>query len=306
MIKKLHKIYQKITLGRKFKHQYSCHPKFILNSSKDDCEVFWGKTFIAKIKKAHNGISAHHQSCYIVCSGPSIKKIDLRKIKNADLIAVNGSIHKFIAQKIIPTHIVIVDRRIFENQWSVVIESLNSGAKCYFSFDGLSQICSKNPELLIKHKNIYLLDSYVKKFNSPKMSLTELVNNNLNDAVHINEINPLSISFSENLSKGLFYGKTVAYTATQLAYCMGYKYVFILGMDMGGGATKYFYNTKISPTFEKYLNSHIIPAFKLANHIYTKNERGIFNLSAKSKLPSNVLPKISFVESIKLAKKKAL
>lgn len=66
MIKKLLKFYQKIRLGREFKHQYSCHPKFALNSTKDDYEVFWEKKFIARIKKAHKVLSPIHQSCYIV------------------------------------------------------------------------------------------------------------------------------------------------------------------------------------------------------------------------------------------------
>ncbi len=306
MIKKLLKFYQKIRLGEKFKHQYSCHPDFYISKKNNRCDVFFKSKLIASIHLAHKLEKKFRNSCFIIATGPSLGDFDLNKIKNFDTISLNCAIKKFNSSQLKPTHCIIVDKKIFDNEWECVESSVLSGANCYFSFVGLSKICEKNPSLLT-HGNIYLIESISRKFGHPFPSVDDFLSAFATDPEVWLDQNLYkycrSIGFSLNLAKGLFSGKTVATWATQLSFNLGYKNIFLVGMDLGGTGKSHFYveeNNGI-PDFLKDYEPHIRACFELAKKVCEKNNWGIFNLSMKSTLPDKIVKKISLDEALKIA-----
>lgn len=303
---KLQSIYSRFQLGEKFKHQYSCHPDFDIKRQADSCIILWKKRVIADIALAHSIGKVFTGACFIVATGPSVAEVDLNLIASFETISLNCAIKKFNAENLKPTHCVIVDRRIFENQWACVKDSVLSGANCFFSYVGLSRICEREPELL-KYGNIYLIESISKKFGIPRASQIECQYRFFNDPeIFVDESLPelgRSVGFSSNLRKGHFSGKTVATWATQLGAGLGYNQIFILGMDLGGTGKFHFYadDSNCPPDFMRDYEPSIRVCFEQAKRASLVEGFDVYNLSKDSTLPHEIIPKITIEEAVRLA-----
>lgn len=104
-----------------------------------------------------------------------------------------------------------------------------------------------------------------------------------------------SIGFSEDMGKGFYDARTVAYAALQLAYHVGFRKIFMVGLDLFNAAER-FYETgtqNISPCgLDDYFASRIAPSFNLINVLKTKTDLEVYNLSTRSKLPHEIIPKL--------------
>jgi len=305
---KLLSIYRRFRLGARFKHQYNCHPDFSLVRGSDTCAVRWKKQEIATIPYARQLTDKFSSACFIIATGPSLAAVDLRAIAGFDTISLNCAIKKFSDAGMKPTHCVIVDHRVFERQWDCVKASILSGTNCFFSYDGLSRICEREPGLL-KQGNIFLIESISRKFAIARPTLEECQADFFNDPQLFVDENASaycrSVGFSTSLEKGLFSGKTVATWAAQLAYCLGYRQQFIIGMDLGGTGKKHFYadGSNPSPDFLKDYEPYIRVCFEQARRASLQKGFDIYNLSKESTLPGEIIPKISIEEALQLAKK---
>jgi KDO transferase-3 len=306
IMKKIASIYRRMVLGEKFKHQYNCHPKFNILRKANSCTVTWDNNTVAEVPFAHTLQGYFNKNCFIIASGPSLAEIDLTQISQYDTISLNCAIRKFTEINLKPTHCIIVDHRVFERQWGCVEASILSGANCFFSYEGLSRICEHNPSLLT-HNNIYLIESASRKYGVARPSKAFCKDNFPLDSDFLIDASltdfARSIGFSCNLEKGLFSGKTVATWAVQLAYCLGYRQLYIIGMDLGGTGKKHFYQDQNhpAPDFLKDYEPHIRACFELARQASKEKLFAIYNLSKDSTLPHEIIPKIDIKEALKLA-----
>ncbi len=303
---KLQSIFRRFRLGEKFKHQYSCHQDFDMVRHADACTILWKKQAVAEIALAHTLSNKFSGACFTVATGPSLADVDLNRVALFETISLNCAIKKFNAANLKPTHCVIIDRRVFENQWACVKDSILSGANCFFSYAGLSRICEREPELL-KFDNIYLIESISRKFGIPRASQIECQNRFFNDPeIFIDDRLPelcRSVGFSSNLKKGLFSGKTVATWATQLGAALGYKQNFILGMDLGGTGKQHFYSdvSNKPPDFMRDYEPYIRVCFEQAKRASLAEGFAVYNLSKDSTLTHEIIPKISVEEALLIA-----
>lgn len=310
IFKKWHSGVRRLRLGERFKHQYNCHPSFDLRREEHSCTVLWNKQPVATIPYAHHLAKTMQGPCWIVASGPSLAEIDLRMIRQYDSISLNCAIKKFLDAGLRPTHCIIVDHRVFERQWQCVIDSIHSGAHCFFSFEGLSIIAERAPDLL-KKGNIYLIESATRKYGVPRIGIKQSLQQFQQDEeiALAPDLLPYcrAIGFSHNLKKGVFAGKTVATWAVQLAFGLGYQAIYILGMDLGGTGKSHFYADKHnpSPDFLRYYEPHIRGCFQLAREASEKTGVKLYNLSLQSALPAEIIPKISFNEAMQQINKHA-
>jgi len=305
-MKVLHKLrcgLKRLLLGAQFKHQYNCHPDFDLVRSESHCTILWKQELLATIPFAHTLSKTLQGPCWIVASGPSLADIDLQTVSQHATISLNCAIKKFLDAGLTPTHSIIVDHRVFERQWQCVVDSIHSGANCFFSFEGLSIIAERAPELL-QRGNIYLIESATRKYGVARASIKESLQHFQQDPDILLAPTLLpycrAIGFSFNLKKGVFAGKTVATWAVQLAFGLGYRSIYILGMDLGGTGKNHFYADKHnpSPDFLRYYDPHIRGCFELARQASEKTGVKLYNLSLKSALSAHIIPKISFDEAL--------
>jgi len=303
VLHKLHCGFRRLLLGSCFKHQYNCHPDFDLLRSEMACTVLWKKQPLATIPFAHTLSHTLHGPCWIVASGPSLADIDLQKIAPYPTISLNCAIKKFLEAGLAPTHSIIVDHRVFKRQWQCVVDSIRSGAHCFFSFEGLSIIAERAPELL-QQGNIYLIESATRQYGVARESIKQCLQRFQQDTEIALAADLLpycrAIGFSHNLKKGVFAGKTVATWAVQLAFGLGYSAIYIVGMDLGGTGKTHFYADKNNPApdFLRYYEPHIRGCFELARQASEKTGVKLYNLSQQSALPAHIIPKISFTEAL--------
>ncbi|PKO47686.1 MAG: hypothetical protein CVU29_02255 [Betaproteobacteria bacterium HGW-Betaproteobacteria-22] len=308
MFEKLRTIYRRLKLGKEFKHQYNCHPSFNLERGSTSCIVQWNNQPIATIPYAGQLQNSFKDSCFIIASGPSLAEVDLKMIDKFDTVSLNCAIKKFKEVSINPTHCIIVDHRIFDTQWACVEASILSGANCFFSYDGLSRICERDPTLFNRGK-IYLIESISRKFGMPRPGKIECIEIFKKDSkVYIDETLPelcRSVGFSSNLNRGLFSGKTVATWATQLTVALGYQQMFIIGMDLGGTGKKHFYadNHNKTPDFMRDYEPHIRVCFEQVKRASLAEGFKVYNLSKDSTLPHAIISKITMEEALALASK---
>lgn len=296
--------YRRWSLGSAYKHQYNCHPDFDLIRYENHCQVLWKQQLIAQLPFAHCFSQTQHGPCFIVASGPSIADIDIRRIQTYPSICLNAAIKKFADAGLSPTYCLIVDHRVFERHWDCVVKSIESGALCFFNFEGLSIVAERAPALF-ERQNIALIESASRKYGVPRLSLPEARQEFSQESDFLLAPDLLaycrSIGFSFNLKKGVFAGKTVATWAVQLACGLGYNSVWMLGVDLGGTGKAHFYAdaSNPKPDFLRYYEPHIRGCFSLAREACEKTGVSLYNLSLNSALPAEIIPKMGFEDALK-------
>jgi KDO transferase-3 len=300
---KLRSIMQRIRLGAGFRHQYACHPAFDLQRHADHCTVLWRGRAVGRVGLVGTLKDRFAGDCFTIAAGPSLREVALDRLAPHDCFSLNCAIRKFGDAGMRPRHCVIVDRKIFENHWPCVRDSITSGALCFFSAVGLSRICEREPGLL-GYDNIFLIEAIERRFGIPGIEKTEFFDAYRNDPDVLLDAaqaaRSKTIGFSLNAEKGFFPGKTVATWAVQLARYLGYRSNYILGMDLGGTGKAHFYDDKGArpPDFLKDYDPYIRVAFELARRAADQQGFEIFNLSSQSTLPAEIIPKISLEQAL--------
>lgn len=152
---------------------------------------------------------------FIVATGPSLRIEDLDLIKNECSISMNSIISSFDKTDFRPTYYIIQDGNVVDRLWNAINNSDLSEV-----FAGVG-------------------NSYLMKVNAGKKRFKKINKKkhwyNLNSNYHYYEMcykpNDAKMKFSNDFSLQAYDGYTVAYSAIQLAYYLGFKEVYLLGCD---------------------------------------------------------------------------
>ena len=190
-----------------------------------------------RIKKFRN---CHlNKRAFIIGSGPSLRVEDLDKLKNEITFACNKIYLSFDTTDWRPTYYSVIDSMVAKNN----ARRINSY--------GLLKIFSNSIRInFLGRKDIY----WLKDISSPKIN------------------GKLMIKFSEDISAGVYGGYTVIYTMLQIAYYMGIREVYLLGIDFSFDVPKPSH--KKSPVGETLLFSdgeinHFHPDYRKKGEIWT-------------------------------------
>ncbi|MDF9795211.1 hypothetical protein OKW21_000474 [Catalinimonas alkaloidigena] len=202
------------------------------------------------------------------------------------------------------------------------IEKLND----YYTF-GLNKIylINKNKNLKIDYLasiNPYVIEQSIEQFKSMDLevflSLQSCIEKELKIESGINYLNiKRGIQFSRDCSTHVGAGHTVTFTAMQLAYYMGFKRVFLVGIDhnffqtgkpneeqvLTGDDINHFDNNYFSG--QKWQLADLEgseAAYSLAKYYFNKDEKQIIDATYEGKL--TIFPKISYHEALTMANKK--
>lgn len=155
---------------------------------------------VAELKDIHKG-----EACFIIGNGPSLTAEDLDRIADTGLasFAANSIYKMFEKTKWRPTYLVFQDQEVI---------------------DGL---VAKFEELSFKCEKMFIRRDVYKQISSGLLSSSKLVLPRL--VMHIRK--DKYYDFSENLKKCAFDGCTVTYFMIQIAYYMGFKKIYLIGID---------------------------------------------------------------------------
>lgn len=242
-----------------------------------------GKTYekYKTIEAYKNIYSSEDSRCFVVATGPSLKVEDLEKLEGEICIAVNGIFKIYSQTEWRPDYYALIDEVIYENY------------------------ISKDPELkfssLAKQQSFIcdLVEKKQKKRNDNENITYVSVNVLDHRAVH----EPKILKYCGNLLYGHYDALTVTNFAINLAQYMGFKKIFLLGVDCNyGGKYKYFmendssyYHTTKADAEISY--KRMVKGYNYINNELKKYDCRVFNATRGGKL--EVFPRVNFDDLIK-------
>ena len=236
---------------------------------------------------------------FIFASGGSAKKFPLLDYKDNNFICVNGSVSVFIERNINPLAYLFDDESFLVNSLALVLSAIE-----------VSEYVFMPEELYIKHladkvtsqdliDKIYFIErvnrGYRRKVFSDKVfSFKNILNKDLVFSFSLLSNRKNRIGFSQNMEIGYYCARTIPYVALQLAYYLGFKNVFMIGLDLNSQSGRFYDKGSALPTSidEDYLR-FILPSFELLSSRVIKDSFKVFNLSESSRLPGKVIEKIN-------------
>jgi Kdo-III transferase WaaZ len=286
------------------------HPDFALRagSSPGSATILWKRRVVGETQPLGALERPASGDVFIVASGPSLAEVDFARLQGRVCMGVNGSIVKPLEAGLRFTYHMVADRTFARNRFDLVRQAIVSGAQCLFTFRVLSEIAEREPALLGRG-NLFLLVEMNAAYGVPQLSPADFdAWAEAEEGVHLHPTARLTegrVGFSERLDKGVFTGQTVVFAALQVCYALGFRRIYLLGMDLGAGGTyARFYErgrkatrTHLYRDFEPY----IVPSFQLGRRVYQAAGVEIYNLAPRSRLPAEVIPKLSLESALAMS-----
>lgn len=247
-------------------------PKSILPYTYFEEPFFWRMPDSNKIKAMKNKFEG--ERCFIIGNGPSLNKTDLTKLENEYTFGVNSIFLKSESIDFKPTFYVVEDSHVFLDN----IEEINS-------YDAEYKIFPINYKSFVKDKD-------------------KCIFFRMNEGFYRNESPNYCIPrFSADLSKRIYCGQSVTMINLQLAYYMGFKEVYLVGMDFSYVipdsaeiTSDGILSTEDDPNHfhpdyfgkgKKWHDPHldrVLNSYKMNKLVFEADQRKIYNATAGGKL----------------------
>jgi 6-hydroxymethylpterin diphosphokinase MptE-like len=148
---------------------------------------------VLQLREQYKGL----QRCFVIGNGPSLNDTDLGKLQNEVSFGVNGIFLKFAETNFRPTFYVVEDHLVAEDR-ADAINALRGVTKLFPIY--LAYCLDEGQDtIFFNHR--------------PRKSY------------------PHGFDFSTDASKITYTGCTVTFTCLQLAYCLGVKEIYLIGVD---------------------------------------------------------------------------
>jgi KDO transferase-3 len=237
---------------------------------------------------------------FLLASGPSASEFPLQDYRRFPVVAMNGSIVRCVEDGVTPFYYLCDDPNFVVGRPELALLGVRHSEHLAMSLDVLQAIYAADP-LALRDKKIYMLERVNRGDGRHVMSdrayawsirhEKELVSN-----FSLLRRKPNRIGFSLNLKRGYFGSRTIPFGGLQLVCHLGFRQVFVVGMDLRQGGGRFYEKgaaalpSSIDEDFEQY----ILPSFVLmARKIVPRTGLQVFNMSAVSRMPESVIPKIS-------------
>lgn len=239
---------------------------------------------------------------FIIASGPSVNEFPMRRYRDVPMIAVNGSIARFIDEGMEPLFYLCDDKGVAARKGHAVAEGIRRSANAALSRSAYSEVAKHSPQVL-HADSLFLLERVNRALGRAAISDRRFAWSIRNDPDYevtwsLFRQKPNRIGFSRDMARGYFNGRTIAYAALQLAYHLGFNKVILVGVDMTPESGQ-FYDPKgevvpsrLGDDYEDY----ILPSFSLMAQKVLCAAFGVYNLSSNSRIPGSVVPKIDLEE----------
>ena len=229
---------------------------------------------IVELKNIHEG-----ESCFIVAPGPSLMIKDIEYIQDLESIAVNGTISLMNYSCWHPTYYVLFDGRSYK-------KILKEEGR--FNID----IFPKEKAFL----NALLRRDIEKNTNTEKIVFVPYCNSGNSE-----EKNVLHLRYNDNLLWGYYDLATVTNAAIHIAQYMGFKKIYLLGVDCDYSQPKqYFSNTK-NNNVKSLQKAQFVQKRMFKAYSYMKkqmNKRGVEIYNATRGGALEVFPRIQLEDAV--------
>ncbi len=233
---------------------------------------FWSspsKKYLINLKDKYKG-----ERCFVVGNGPSINNLDLTKLNDEFSFGVNGIFYKTEEMGYKPTFYVVEDTHVMKDN----IKEINNYATDYKFFPTHYKKYVKNRKNVI----FFNMNRGFYEKNSPYFEIPR---------------------FSVDCAKRIYCGQSVTIINLQLAYYLGFKEVFLIGMDFSYKIpeTAIVEGKEIESTEDDINHFHpeyfgkgkkwhdpklenVLKSYKLAKLMFELDNRKIYNATLGGKL----------------------
>ncbi|ALB64578.1 Lipopolysaccharide core biosynthesis protein RfaZ [Cronobacter condimenti 1330] len=236
-------------------------------------------------------------SVLLTATGPSVKSIDFNKLnKDIPVMGVNGAY--FLSGKVNFSLYVIVDMEFYDRRQDIIQSVISdSNILLFTTMHGIAKILDRHKENL--QCRLALIEDACYKIYQPRIADTEKRKQYQQTTGIYFCDNRQDIGFSADIRNGIFDAGTVAYWAIQILYYLGFKKLFIAGLDMNNFNQPRFYETsdsKLPSYLEKKVDNIVMPSFAHAAKVMKENNVDVVNLSSESAVPDTIFKKVAFDE----------
>lgn len=175
-----------------------------IDYAKDQLIVFFRKLGFGNYenlkcyKDKYNG-----ESCFIVCTGPSLTYEDLEKIKGFFSFGMNSIVKVFDKTSWRPNAYGVQDEFVYEKQQDFIVNSV-------FEYKFIADRIKKQKKYIVPDDSIFFplnMFGHQSNFDNPKFR------------------------YSDDITKCVYDGYSITYSLMQIAIYMGFKKIYILGCD---------------------------------------------------------------------------
>lgn len=233
---------------------------------------------------------------FLIASGKSAKDFPVQEFSDVPMITMNGAI-AMLAQKGIDPFFYVCTDRDFSNQQPQLYATAMRTSENVAIWD--DQLKADKPR---PRGQVYALKK------SPRASIVSMLFSRDEALIRKRSLlskRSLDIGFSKDLSQGFFDARTVMYLALQVAYHLGFNQVFLVGFDLDQSAGRFYETCKASRSpcgLDQHFEKRILPSLKLMSDQVVDDNFQAFNLSAVSRVPEEIIPKISVEQARQMLK----
>jgi hypothetical protein len=234
--------------------------------------------------------------CHLIATGPSVNAIDYDALPMRRVMGVNGAIALRRKYDLRFDYYCIVDAGFVRNHGELVDLIVAEPLTLFATPTVLWHIAQRCAPSQMRCR-VFLLDEML--FPAGRGALgAEQLRASYGPAslawFGSNEAGPLG--FSLDIRHGVFEGRTVAYTGLQVLASLGYRRIYLHGLDLVDAArTPRFYEQPgaMQPShLDAHLHDVIAPSFRHAGALLRRRGVQVMNLSMVSALGEDVLPKL--------------
>lgn len=228
----------------------------------------------------------------LTATGPSVKALRFENIPVMPAIGVNGAY--FLHRQVDFRFYVIVDMGFIDSRPEIVRDVIQQpGLTLFTTVHGVARILDRFGPAAIGCRLAIVEDAACKIYH-PGSRAARCGSTTAGKTAWSLPPSRM-LGFSQDIRCGIFDAGTVAYWALQIIAYLGFKQLFIAGLDMNNFHQPRFYETEQDrlPTFlADKVESLVIPAFRHAGAIMKKQQIAIKNLSLHSAIGSDIFERV--------------
>ena len=239
-------------------------------------------------------------SVLLVASGPSVAEFPMSRYRDWPMLAMNGSILRFLEEGVQPLFYLCDDKGVAQHKGRAVADGIRHARYAALGLSSLEQLERHSPAAL-QQGQLFLLERANRLHGQAQLSDRFFAWRNRHNPAMAVQCSLLHqkrnrIGFSRDLVQGYFNARTIAFAALQLACHLGFNRVFMVGVDMNP-AQGQFYDPagKIVPSrLDDDWGDYILPSFELLGSKVLGPDFQVFNLSKQSRIPEALIPKLGW------------
>ena len=293
------------TRPRNYRHSEKLWPYIGIKRDADGC--FCEPRYLGKaipVLSLDDVAAVRADDLVIVASGPSINQLDLTALLQADWMAVNGSpsvLERYPNKPL--QYYAVIDQGFVQDRIHTIAQVLANPQVVFFT----NLFCLRKIYELIGYKSVVakvvIFEDRQKAVYLPKVEFAEMAQLAQDSAAKLLWRAEHNVGFTRDMYRGYVSGGTVVYFALQIAAALGYKRVFLAGVDMKNFDAPRFYeneHNRVETRLHHEFDHTIRPSFALAAEVF--RELGIegYNLCLDSGLDDAIFPRIDLTQFMSL------